>query len=1187
MMRSSDSKISVDIDDINIYETITTKRKRSIEREKKMMHERKPSSSSTEKSSVNMPISSLSNAMNIAVKLRESSVQRRLRRNGGNKDELHSSSGNWSASSESGRTSIASEITAHPKSTTSTATSSNSLNQHAPSSVNSRRRFNFNTSASGSVTSEGTLTPDIIHDLHEDGDSVYSCDTEGYYTSFHMDSGLKTLKEEDTPPTPLHSTSTFTNENSAENEYELFGKGSTSTTTSSAGTVCTTLLAAESNRSLVVGPAVPERKSSLSKVSNKEKSPESSLEREYGSSDKTGTVKRSPLGNKATVIAVVHKQVDGDVSPDSGHNTSSSPIESINSPNGHRSGSEFEFSESSDMEGPDRIERIRVKTTINSSRIPSMCAITPPQSDDESVKSHNFESEQQINDLNNGNKPQYKLKPGEKDLDILKFADGKTTVQVINVNPQTGYATIETVKKESNIQIDKKLINHTDKTDEGKEVLAQTNKSMRSASPSGGSVVVKEEPQRSLYSQPIFKATLMPLNNMLGKIKMNISNFTQRRDSKSPVKPTQELCDDAGEYVTIADVRNNNEKAYTYEASKDEVDEKLSPKKSNTSVISNNLNEGSGIVEKLNTSDEINKNLNTILSGKIKETEYVSLNELPLCESEQNVNLDSLERRRRQGARVTLNAEGKVVYTSDSLKRRRGSHTTFEPGPCVRKSTPNQSPLLHRTPKAIRPVIGQDLNRKTYMENSRPLSPQLGKVVIRASSGMSNSTSEVIRMPPNKIVTPTVRPMSPKANNSGSLTRGAYVHMQETRTSLSPVTSEEGKTENPLASNFSAKFVRSNSLPRVRIKRQNVSSKNLVSNVPSLNRKMNYNRSHESPQCKLNNLIIPGDSTVKRNKSKVNLDGKVVTLNDSNFVQNDAKRLGGEKTKVGDVNIMQIDKKVEIENNLKLRENNIELGGIGMQPGEKTVNTHYTVIKAEKIDAIDGSTYQTKNILKEKETAGKFEIMKQRTEKEIIENKIQSEQSENDTDTKEIKLPIRENKLAANKPKLDEEITFDKSKTASNNSNHCMQENNVKHNDTRTIQNGKKLYQVNNATKDKYELLNNANVTTNSRKIKRSESYRIANSLLSPTKKILNIEKNKGDIEDEVEKEIAAELWRERINYPPTVSPKLCEKNCHIYSKSHAQQLLLASPNRITIPKDSSEHKARILNVSIVDTEIW
>lgn len=118
---------------------------------------------------------------------------------------------------------------------------------------------------------------------------VYSCDTEGYYTSFHMDSGLKTLKEEEIgsgfslPPTPLHSTSALSNCSSgrgsaslaqltAESEYELFGKGSTSTTASSAGTVCTTLLADHSrggdnslgsDRSLSKGPTVPERKSSL------------------------------------------------------------------------------------------------------------------------------------------------------------------------------------------------------------------------------------------------------------------------------------------------------------------------------------------------------------------------------------------------------------------------------------------------------------------------------------------------------------------------------------------------------------------------------------------------------------------------------------------------------------------------------------------------------------------------------------------------------------------------------------------------------------------------------------------------------------------------------------------------------------------------------------------------------------
>lgn len=126
------------------------------------------------------------------------------------------------------------------------------------------RRFKGrDTSASSSVTSEGTLTPDIIHDgavvpFSDDGEtsSVYSCDTEGYYTSFHMDSGLKTLREEEpVPASPLVKSNNVCSP-IVENEYELFGRGSTSTTTSSAGTVCTTLMA----------PPPPERKSSLTVV---------------------------------------------------------------------------------------------------------------------------------------------------------------------------------------------------------------------------------------------------------------------------------------------------------------------------------------------------------------------------------------------------------------------------------------------------------------------------------------------------------------------------------------------------------------------------------------------------------------------------------------------------------------------------------------------------------------------------------------------------------------------------------------------------------------------------------------------------------------------------------------------------------------------------------------------------------
>ncbi|CAH1135131.1 unnamed protein product [Ceutorhynchus assimilis] len=684
------------LDDFNLYETVTMKRKRDLDKERKT-HERNSSISSSEKS---LPVTTNT----LLVKLRDSSSQRRQRRQG-NKEELHSSSGNWSASSESGRASIGSEITAsttHPKSTTSAATSSNSLN-HPPSSVNSRRRFNFNASTSGSVTSEGsTLTPDIIHDLHEDGDSVYSCDTEGYYTSFHMDSGLKTLKEEELPSTPLQSTSAFSNSGSnntvlsAENEYELFGKGSTSTTTSSAGTVCTTLRAAESNRSLIIGPAVPERKSSLSKLSNKSsKSPESSLERDYN--DKTGTVKRSPALNnsKPTVVAVIHKSA-GDISPDSGHNTSSSPIESVSSPNGVRSGSDFEFSESSDMEGPERIERIRVKTTINSSRIPSMCVITPTQSDEEG-STNSYKQQIEVNNLKNCIQDD---KNGNMRI-ISTNVNGTQKLALVNLNTQSGYATVESIDG---------------------QISAKT---IRAPSPSGGTVTVKPEPETN-KSQPLIKSTLLPLNNMLGKLK----NFATKRDrSKSPGQK-QPIVDLMGEYVTLADVRNNNETSYVNEV--------------------------------------INKNLSTVLSGK--DTEYVSLNELPIVDNNNVFPIDSLERK-RQGARVMLDAEGKVVYSSDSLRRRKPP-SSFEPGPFVKQSqSPCPSPQSLRTPMSVRPVTNSQDQMKLHIpqtEFHRPMSPSSGNKVIIKASG---NPPEIVRTPSAVVqpASPKMRPLSPK---------GAYVHVQ-------------------------------------------------------------------------------------------------------------------------------------------------------------------------------------------------------------------------------------------------------------------------------------------------------------------------------------------------------------------------------------------------------------------------
>ncbi|KAK0161396.1 hypothetical protein PV327_009871 [Microctonus hyperodae] len=523
--------------------------------------------------------------------LRESAAQKRERRKGNNnrEDPLHSSSGNWSASSESGRASIGSETTTsttHPNrstSTTSASTCSTRMTQ------NYMKRFRCrDTSTSSSITSEGTLTPDIIHDIgpipfseETEGEgetcSVYSCDTEGYYTSFHMDSGLKTLREEELTTTALVQQnplikSNVVNPHIGENEYELFGRGSTSTTTSSAGTVCTALMA----------PLPPERKSSL------------------------------------TVVAMVHKQSkNGGVSPDSGHNTSSSPVESTSSPAccTTQSLSELEFSESSDLEGCDRIERIRSKTAISTSRIPSMCVITPPGSDDEQQR-------------------QQQDSPGAV---LMSATVGTSQMKVINGDDKNLYATVQRIVPKSKLM---------------SENIPE-------------SLLVKVDSMNVTNNVKI-----KPFSGVLGKLRSVLPSASTKNSMKNV---------DSGDYVTIADMRNNNDK--------------YRDGNPNLNTYANKYL----ILQQQQQQQQQQQN----------ESEYVSLNELPM-------KADSSLERKRHGARVTLDSDGKVIYTSDSLKRRREAHTTFNPGPFV-KETLLSSSMLARSPTPHRSII------KTSMPNSQSI----------------------------------------------------------------------------------------------------------------------------------------------------------------------------------------------------------------------------------------------------------------------------------------------------------------------------------------------------------------------------------------------------------------------------------------------------------------------------------
>lgn len=676
-----------DIDDFSVSETPSRNGKKkllSLDKDRKLSHERKPSYSSSEKSLTTNSQSTVSSSQPASinpVKLRESASIRRQRRSGlGIKDELHSSSGNWSASSESGRTSIGSEITTTTQPKSSASSTSLNHNHHPtssgpPSSIISRRKF-LNTSASSSITSEGTATPELqMYDFHDEGEtsSIYSCDTEGYYTSFHVDSGLKTLKEEE-PVTPMHSSTALSSTTSfessgnqtvfsPENEYEMFGKGSTSTTTSSAGTVCTAVLAAENERNLLNGPAVPERKSSLTKL-NRSNSTASTgtLERSYSSStvgstlERTGTIKRNGILLQKEVAALVHQHNDElktsrTESPDSGNNTSSSPAESNSNSSpthGIRSHSELEYSESSDLESVDRIERIRVKTTINTSRIPSMCVITPNNSDDEQS--------------------------------TVKAAT-KTAPPVVppTVPPKDKHSLALELKKD---------VNH------------------------------------------FRKATLQPLNNMLGRFKGILPHLKKSPNKDEPVY------DLAGDYVTIAEVRNGQTGT--------------APAAATTAIINSNTTKKKPISSGVYYSnDVVKRNLATVLSGNLnEETEYVSLNELPCnirCESNllsnsimmmsstssENNNINNRNTNttggskidnegeycpsknttdveglllNRKGARVTLDAQGKVVYNSDSLKRRKGAYTTFAPGPCVKDTTTRASAVLETPKTTITPT---------------------------------------------------------------------------------------------------------------------------------------------------------------------------------------------------------------------------------------------------------------------------------------------------------------------------------------------------------------------------------------------------------------------------------------------------------------------------------------------------
>lgn len=141
------------------------------------------------------------------------------------------------------------------------------------------------------------------------------------------------------------------------------------------------------------------------------------------------------------------------------------------------------------------------------------------------------------------------------------------------------------------------------------------------------------------------------------------------------------------------------------------------------------------------------------------DQELVALSQLPAADSEtlslqpfssagssESSRSSSLERKKR-GARVTLDSDGKVVYSSDSLKRRKAQagHSTFvEPG----NGSQNQERKLDPGTSAFRPnPIGS--TGAAVSNQSKPLSPPPYRPAPTFNGVRSSSTIPAVRTQPD------------------------------------------------------------------------------------------------------------------------------------------------------------------------------------------------------------------------------------------------------------------------------------------------------------------------------------------------------------------------------------------------------------------------------------------------------
>ncbi|GBM68697.1 hypothetical protein AVEN_170836-1 [Araneus ventricosus] len=322
----------------------------------------KTSNGTVKKSLRSRAYSSLTAAISIAaVKMRNST-------RGPKQDDGRSSSGNWSASSST-RASVDSSDPTSPSRNSVGKDSLLSSEQHdrskddilpiqsLTSSPVKKKKFgniglswevNNNRSSSNTPTPEftslGSSSTPLVRSpyagrrtgVSDDGDSsVYSVDTDGYYTSMHTDSGLwsnplANLKSEDV----LANLANFRQRQGSHSSENSIDNSSINSFLSKSATECSSN--SDSIKGVPPGPQPPPRVSS----------------------SKTDDRDSKALDSEPQKADQELEDSDKSYSP--------------HPPNGSASESEHEVR-----------DRIRVKTEINPTRYPSMCAVSPETSDDE------------------------------------------------------------------------------------------------------------------------------------------------------------------------------------------------------------------------------------------------------------------------------------------------------------------------------------------------------------------------------------------------------------------------------------------------------------------------------------------------------------------------------------------------------------------------------------------------------------------------------------------------------------------------------------------------------------------------------------------------------------------------------------------------------------------------------------